>query len=78
MATATLESLVHCSRDILGGEPVFVGTRVPLKNLLDYLAEGHSLPEFLDDFPTVTPEQAKGVIKLMAEMLAEGVHAPAA
>jgi uncharacterized protein (DUF433 family) len=40
--------------DILGGTPVFRGTRVPFKNLLDYLEGGHALPEFLLQFPTVT------------------------
>jgi uncharacterized protein (DUF433 family) len=42
----------------MSGEPVFVGTRVPLKNLIDYLAAGDSLEKFLDSFPSVTREQA--------------------
>jgi uncharacterized protein (DUF433 family) len=44
--------------DILGGEPVFRGTRVPFQALLDYLEGGETLDEFLDDFPTVTRESA--------------------
>ena len=44
--------------DILGGTPVFRGTRVPFKNLLDYLEGGHTLAEFLRQFPTVTREMA--------------------
>jgi uncharacterized protein (DUF433 family) len=44
--------------EILGGTPVFRGTRVPFKNLLDYLEGGHTLDEFLDQFPTVTREAA--------------------
>ena len=44
--------------EILGGTPVFRGTRVPFKNLLDYLEGGHTLDEFLDEFPTVTREAA--------------------
>lgn len=44
--------------EILSGMPVFAGTRVPAKNLLDYLEHGRSLAEFLDDFPTVRREQA--------------------
>jgi len=44
--------------EILGGTPVFRGTRVPFQNLLDYLEAGDSLDEFLDDFPTVTREAA--------------------
>jgi uncharacterized protein (DUF433 family) len=45
-------------RDILGGTPVFAGTRVPIRSLLDYLAAGQNLHEFLDDFPTVQHAQA--------------------
>ncbi len=52
------ESVVHRAPEILGGTPVFVGTRVPLKNLIDYLTAGDSLDDFLDDFPSVTREQA--------------------
>lgn len=51
-------AVVHSDPDILGGTPVFVGTRVPFRNLIDYLARNHSLDEFLDAFPTVTREQA--------------------
>ena len=50
--------VVHRDPDILGGTPVFVGTRVPVKALLDYLAGGHTLDDFLDDFPTVSRVQA--------------------
>jgi uncharacterized protein (DUF433 family) len=50
-------SVVHCDKEILGGTPVFVGTRVPLRNLIDYLEKGYSLDEFLDDFPSVSREQ---------------------
>ena len=51
-------SVVHSDPEILGGTPVFVGTRVPLQALIDYIAGGHPLDEFLDDFPTVTREIA--------------------
>ena len=54
----TLDSVVHGDPEILGGTPVFRGTRVPVKNLLDYLAAGDSLGQFLDDFPTVRRDQA--------------------
>jgi uncharacterized protein (DUF433 family) len=50
--------VVHSDPDILGGTPVFVGTRVPIQALIDYFEGGHSLEEFLDDFPTVTRELA--------------------
>lgn len=55
----------HISSDpeILGGVPVFLGTRVPIKALLDYLEGGHSLTAFLDDFPTVSREQAIAVLE---------------
>ena len=51
-------SVVHSDPSILGGTPVFVGTRVPVQALIDYIEGGHSLNEFLDDFPTVTRELA--------------------
>lgn len=49
-------TVVHSDPGILGGTPVFVGTRVPFQALLDYLQGGHTLDEFLDDFPTVSRE----------------------
>jgi uncharacterized protein (DUF433 family) len=56
------EQLIQRSEEILGGTPVFAGTRVPLQSLIDYLKRGHSLDEFLSDFPTVRREQAEGVL----------------
>ena len=50
--------LINVDPEILGGEPVFMGTRVPVQTLVDHLAEGISLDEFLVDFPTVTRDQA--------------------
>jgi uncharacterized protein (DUF433 family) len=49
--------------DILGGEPVFRGTRVPFQNLLDYFENGKTLNHFLEEFPTVTREQAIAAIE---------------
>jgi uncharacterized protein (DUF433 family) len=49
---------IHSDPDVLGGTPVFVGTRVPFQTLLDYLEAGDPLDEFLEDFPTVSREQA--------------------
>jgi uncharacterized protein (DUF433 family) len=54
---SNMVAVVHSDPDILGGTPVFVGTRVPFKNLIDYLSRNHSLDEFLDAFPTVSREQ---------------------
>ena len=51
-------SIFHFDPEILGGTVVFRGTRVPLQNLMDYLEGGYSLEEFLDDFPSVTRQQA--------------------
>src|SRR5436189_415031 len=60
---ATLEtSVVSRSPDVMSGAAVFVGTRVPAQSLLDYLAGGHSLEEFLEDFPTVGREQAVALL----------------
>ncbi|BDI17484.1 hypothetical protein ANSO36C_32860 [Nostoc cf. commune SO-36] len=61
--------VVHSDPDILGGIPVFVGTRVPIKTLLDYLEAGDSLDEFLDHFPSVSRQQAIAVLELAKEML---------
>jgi uncharacterized protein (DUF433 family) len=47
----------------MGGAPVFAGTRVPIQTLLDYLEGGHTLDEFLDDFPTVKREQAVALLE---------------
>jgi uncharacterized protein (DUF433 family) len=56
-------SAVHCDPEILGGIPVFVGTRVPLQNLIDCLKAGHTLSEFLDDFPSVSRDQALAALE---------------
>jgi uncharacterized protein (DUF433 family) len=60
----------------LGGTPVFRGTRVPVKALIDYLEGGHPLAEFLDDFPGVTEAQAIAVLEHARELL--DADAPAA
>lgn len=72
----TNRQVIHSDPETLGGTPVFVGTRVPVQTLLEYLAEGSSLDEFLDHFPTVTREQAVAAIELAKEMLL--THARAA
>lgn len=72
----TNQQIIHSDPETLGGTPVFVGTRVPVQTLPDYLAEGSSLDEFLDHFPTVTREQAVAALELAKEMLL--THARAA
>ncbi len=53
-----LNQLITKDPDVLGGTPVFRGTRVPFQNLLDYLEAGQTIDEFLADFPTVTRQNA--------------------
>jgi len=61
--------IVDRSPEILGGTPVFRGTRVPIRTLIDYLEAGQSLGEFLQDFPTVMRDQAIAVLEMAREAL---------
>ena len=63
------EDLIVTSPDILGGTPVFVGTRVPIRNLTDYLEAGETLDEFLADFPSVSREQAVAFLEQAKQAL---------
>ncbi len=65
----TAQPVVHSDPGILGGTPVFVGTRVPFRNLIDYLVHGHNLDEFLDDFPSVSREQAVAALGAAHDVL---------
>jgi uncharacterized protein (DUF433 family) len=65
----TEATLIQSSDNILGGTPVFAGTRVPVKTLFDYLEGGETLDEFLDDFPAVSKDQAINVLEKMKEVL---------
>jgi len=73
---ATMLEVVHSDPEILGGRPVFVGTRVPVKALYDYLEAGDSLDEFLESFPSVTKDQAVAALEL-ARLMTEA-HATVA
>lgn len=64
--------VIHTDPEILAGEPVFVGTRVPLRNLFDYLEAGDSLEIFLDAFPDVSKEQAVAALELAREAVSAG------
>jgi uncharacterized protein (DUF433 family) len=75
---AALEPLINVDPEILGGEPVFMGTRVPVQTLVDHLTEGVSLDEFLMDFPTVSREQAIRFIVESGAEYTERHGAPAA
>jgi uncharacterized protein (DUF433 family) len=72
----TLEQIVHQDPEILGGTPVFRGTRVPVRSLFDYLEGGETLDEFLRQFPSVRREHAIALLELARENLA--ADAPAA
>ena len=63
----TVEQVISSDPEVQGGAVVFAGTRVPLKNLIDYLEAGDSLEEFLDDFPSVRREQAIAALELAKE-----------
>ena len=61
---------IHSDPEIMGGTPVFVGTRVPFQTLLDYLETGDPLSEFLEDFPTVSREQAVAALEQAKDVYA--------
>jgi uncharacterized protein (DUF433 family) len=69
-------SVVHSDPDILGGTPVFTGTRVPVQALIDYIEGGHSLEEFLDSFPTVSREVAVAALEQAKAHLLADARAP--
>jgi uncharacterized protein (DUF433 family) len=71
-----VEPAIHVDPDILGGKPVFIGTRVPFQALLDYLEGGHTLDEFLDDFPTVSRKLAVRALDQAKELLEAGARSP--
>ena len=72
----TVTTVVHSDPEILGGVPVFVGTRVPFRNLIDYLEGGYSLEEFLDAFPSVKREQAIAALEVAHDAVSESAHPP--
>jgi uncharacterized protein (DUF433 family) len=61
--------VVHSDPEIMSGTPVFVGTRVPFQTLLDYIEAGQRLSDFLEDFPTVSKEQAVAALEQAKEAL---------
>jgi uncharacterized protein (DUF433 family) len=73
---ASVLFVVHSDPEILGGTPVFQGTRVPLRNLVDYLENDHSLDEFLDAFPTVSREQAEAALDAAHRALSDRARTP--
>ncbi len=69
MKTEVETQVISRSPDVMSGAPVFAGTRVPVQTIIDYLAGGHPLEEFLDDFPTVRREQALELLQHIKKML---------
>jgi len=67
------QSVVSCNPEIMGGTPVFAGTRVPVQTLLDYLEAGESIDDFLEGFPSVTREQVIGFLEEAKDRLLESV-----
>ena len=68
-------AVIQRSADILGGTPVFRGTRVPVQTLIDYLEAGDRLEDFLADFPTVSKEQAVAALQIAKEALIQDAGA---
>lgn len=66
------DAVISVDPDIMSGTPVFRGTRVPVQTLLDYLEAGDSLDDFLEDFPTVSREQAQQLLELAKDALLAG------
>ena len=74
------QRVINIDSEILGGTPVFLGTRVPIKNLFDYLEEGETMEEFLEDFPSVKKEQvvrlleiSRGLVEKSSQLLYENL-----
>ena len=66
---STSKKLIEQRKDILGGTPVFKGTRVPVQTFFEYLEADHSIQEFLEDFPTVSRRQAIEVLESFKNQL---------
>jgi uncharacterized protein (DUF433 family) len=65
----TIKEIINIDADILGGQPVFTGTRVPVESLFMHLEKGISLNEFLDDFPSVTRSQAIALLEIAEKLV---------
>jgi len=64
-----IQDIINIDKDILGGQPVFKGTRVPVESLFDHLETGVSLDDFLEDFPSVSKEQAIALLNTANKLL---------
>ena len=68
-----LESIMHSDPDILGGTPVFIGTRVPVQSLFDHLQAGDSIKDFLEGFPSVKRDQVLAVLEASRQQILQPV-----
>ena len=68
------QPIIFRSADVMGGTPVFCGTRVPIETLLDYLEAGDWIDEFLEGFPSVSREQVIGFLEDATERLLQSVE----
>jgi uncharacterized protein (DUF433 family) len=68
------DQVVHSEPEILGGTPVFVGTRVPVRTLIEHLEAGDTIEDFLRSFPSVTKDQAVAALEMASELLADAAH----
>jgi uncharacterized protein (DUF433 family) len=64
-----VRNYITIDKDVLGGQPVFFGTRVPVDTLFNHLEKGITVEEFLEDFPTVTKDQALSVLEIAGKLL---------
>lgn len=71
----TAKDIINIDPELMGGTPVFRGTRVPIQTLFDHLEEGDSIEIFFDDFPGVTREQALSLLEMAKSMLIEQAKA---
>jgi uncharacterized protein (DUF433 family) len=68
------KGVINIDKDILGGTPVFNGTRVPIKNLFDYLETGDSIETFLEDFEGVKREQVVKILEMSKQFIEASTH----
>lgn len=69
-----MDRIIHRNSGILGGTPVFTGTRVPVRILLEHLSAGDRLDDFMSDYPTVTKKQAVALLERMTAQLVRNVE----
>ena len=74
--TSTQSLPIQQDPQLMSGVPVFAGTRVPVQTLFDYLIDGYSVPEFLDQFPSVTQDHVQQVLRFVQRSLPAGATAP--